>query len=476
MFDLHFLFYRSVRRLWFVLCLIPVGCIQATVADVFDTGKKDSERVSDTNSVDDNEADTQTNQDSDKTPEIVTDTETDTSQVSPAMCVPVPQTLTTRSVIRYPPACGDGEINQIEEECDDGNTLPGDGCNGICKIDPNFICDTPGELCKSIYVCGNGVLDPGELCDDGNTIPNDGCSEQCDVWNYHYDCSVIGESCILLYACGDLRIEGLENCEDGNTPNLLVSGDGCDENCQTEPGWVCPYPSQPCIQMSECEPDCTFPAYCGNGIVDLPEEECDDGINDGSYSNCGVDCLFGPRCGDGILDPEHEECDDGNTVSKDGCSARCKIDGCGDGVVDTSINPDTGQPREQCDDGINEGSYGECAPGCVLGPYCGDGIVYAEINQKTGVAYEQCDDGVNDNGYGACSPGCTLGPHCGDGIVQPGYEECDEPENTNGYPGCVMCKKTYCGDKIVQAPFEMCDDGNTVNNDNCDNSCQCTPP
>src|SRR5689334_1428320 len=26
------------------------------------------------------------------------------------------------------PGCGDGEINQAEEECDDGNGLPGDGC------------------------------------------------------------------------------------------------------------------------------------------------------------------------------------------------------------------------------------------------------------------------------------------------------------------------------------------------------------
>lgn len=49
---------------------------------------------------------------------------------------------------------------------------------------------------------------------------------------------------------------------------------------------------------------------------------------------------------------------------------------CGDGII---------QIGEECDDGVNDGGYGECAEGCVLGEYCGDGIVQTE--------YEDCDDG-----------------------------------------------------------------------------------
>jgi cysteine-rich repeat protein len=30
-------------------------------------------------------------------------------------------------------------------------------------------------------VCGNGVLDSGEACDDGNTLPKDGCSASCQT-------------------------------------------------------------------------------------------------------------------------------------------------------------------------------------------------------------------------------------------------------------------------------------------------------
>jgi cysteine-rich repeat protein len=54
-----------------------------------------------------------------------------------------------------------------------------------------------------------------------------------------------------------------------------------------------------------------------------PDEVCDDGVNDGSYGHCTPDCLWGSYCGDGELDPPYEECDDGNAQNGDGCSAGC---------------------------------------------------------------------------------------------------------------------------------------------------------
>jgi cysteine-rich repeat protein len=60
------------------------------------------------------------------------------------------------------------------------------------------------------------------------------------------------------------------------------------------------------------------------------------------------------------------------------------------------------------------------------GGVCGDGHLDAE---------EVCDDGVNDGAYGGCSPGCSSrGPHCGDGRTQ--YEEsCDDGNDANA-DGC----------------------------------------
>ena len=62
---------------------------------------------------------------------------------------------------------------------------------------------------------------------------------------------------------------------------------------------------------------------------------------------------------------------------------------CGDNIVSLG---------EQCDDGVNDGGYGECAAGCLIGPYCGDGITQAG---------EQCDDGNRLSSDG-CSATCRV--------------------------------------------------------------------
>jgi fibro-slime domain-containing protein len=61
---------------------------------------------------------------------------------------------------------------------------------------------------------------------------------------------------------------------------------------------------------------------------------------------------------------------------------------------------------------------------------CGDGILSFG---------EECDDGINDGGYGECDAGCKLGPFCGDGVVQP-PEHCD-PGYSGGSTDCPGCRK-----------------------------------
>ncbi len=53
-------------------------------------------------------------------------------------------------------------------------------------------------------------------------------------------------------------------------------------------------------------------------------EQCDNGSQNSDAPNayCRTDCRLG-RCGDGIIDTPLEQCDDGNTVDGDGCSAQC---------------------------------------------------------------------------------------------------------------------------------------------------------
>jgi len=49
------------------------------------------------------------------------------------------------------PVCGDSRLDP-GEQCDDGNTVDGDGCSATCM--------------REAY-CGDGTVDPGEACDDG---------------------------------------------------------------------------------------------------------------------------------------------------------------------------------------------------------------------------------------------------------------------------------------------------------------------
>ena len=78
-------------------------------------------------------------------------------------------------------------------------------------------------------------------------------------------------------------------------------------------------------------------SVCGNLTVDV-NEDCDVPGETGVYSQtivgrqCDTSCHFGPYCGDGILQTSHlEECDDGNNISRDFCSAICKIEPAGSG-------------------------------------------------------------------------------------------------------------------------------------------------
>ena len=85
---------------------------------------------------------------------------------------------------------------------------------------------------------------------------------------------------------------------------------------------------------------------------------------------------------------------------------------CGNGFKDGA---------EQCDDGVNNGTYGTCKADCTLAPYCGDGV-------KNGT--EACDLGAQNqsSAYGPnkCSTTCNIAPYCGDGRIQSSFgEECD---------------------------------------------------
>lgn len=167
---------------------------------------------------------------------------------------------------------------------------------------------------------------------------------------------------------------------------------------------------------------------CGNGVIDGPDEVCDDG-NNLDRDGCSADCRSKEKCGDNVLNPQSEACDDGNNEDGDGCQANCTFPLCGDGIVDKTFN-------EACDEGAaNSGDPdAKCRFNCQP-QRCGDGI------QDSG---EVCDDG-NLAALDGCTPDCRSDETCG-----------------NGYVDILL--------------GELCDDGNALSRDGCASSCVTEKP
>ena len=100
-----------------------------------------------------------------------------------------------------PVTCGDGAFDTSDdgskvEQCDDGNSEDGDGCDGSCRIEAGARCDENKDGQKSRcakVVCGDSKVESShdaqvnEECDDGNTNDGDGCSSSC---------AVVGGACV----------------------------------------------------------------------------------------------------------------------------------------------------------------------------------------------------------------------------------------------------------------------------------------
>ncbi len=198
-------------------------------------------------------------------------------------------------------ACGDGyldesaavvdwggtslayDLNQeaLYEQCDDGNWAAGDGCDAFCQREPIYYCvsDSQGGYREEVdsgvrpevdvgyecqgasdpYIpgcfgtvtagqydsceCGDGIVQYQEDCDlgaDYNTLEN-GCASDC---TYVCGDDVVNSDSYVVNAAGDDWLMSnddylMEQCDDGNWNN----NDGCDENCQVEPGLCCYAPA-----------------------------------------------------------------------------------------------------------------------------------------------------------------------------------------------------------------------------------------
>jgi cysteine-rich repeat protein len=372
-------------------------------------------------------------------------------------------------------------------------------------------------------VCGNGMVDPGEECDDGNSVNGDGCDTNC-----RYSCTPDNAD-----ACSDHNFcNGPETC--GDMHQCLPSKGNVADGTQ-------------CGEASRCMAGQCLPAapVCGDGLIEMPTEECDTGttMNSASCTNCrftcvstdparncptdnpcqgnsmcddlshtcmhiagtelsemascgtGKACVGGvctdKYCGNGKVDPG-EECDDGNPFKGDGCEPNCTFSCVPSDPTRNCQSTNTCIAPGTCDASTHKcspllpktaGTACDTTKNCVEGncitPICGDGI------KGPG---EACDDGGTGSNSCTtrCLPVCKAATDCTGKTAPPCRAtactggacgtKADSTQNTNSCAsGGAVCKDGACtagtcGDGLLDAG-EQCEDGNMIDGDGCDSDC-----
>ncbi|CAD8171155.1 unnamed protein product [Paramecium pentaurelia] len=393
--------------------------------------------------------------------------------------------------------CGDGYIS-YDEQCDDGNNDPYDGCH-LCLFQCDNYCNSCFKgICtqcqfgyylnkiknQCLSFCGDGIIAHDEQCDDGYALVGQGCfncklycQEQCTtcIDGQCFNCQQFGWQLNLIRRicqpiCGDGIVTGNEQCDDGNdfdNDECISCYQKCEQQCTNcfqgfcyecdIEGWT--------LYQNQCIP------ICGDQLI-IGNEQCDDGNLipfDGCHeckfqcqSQC-IDCQFGICyacqtegwildqnnlcsifCGDGIVMRFYEECDDGNEEPYDGCY-QCQYQ--------------CEQQCTQCHNGICQecDQQGWTISNNLCIPQCGDGLL---------VGNEQCDDMniIQNDGCYDCKFECNQ--YCVD-CIEGICNECQK--------GMVLIEslcQSFCGDGILINQFEQCDDGNTENRDGCNMKCE----
>jgi cysteine-rich repeat protein len=357
-----------------------------------------------------------------------------------------------RSGLCSPSECGDGFLDMSQEACDDGNEIPGDGCEPncepTCSVDAD--CDD-GDPCNGAETCNMaasrcqaGASGDGMMCtrDDG-------------------EMGVCASGLCAPPGCGNGTVDGMEDCDDGmNGDNT----DGCRDDC-----------SYTCTMDAECSDGdvCTGDETCdttSHTCQDVTDLDCDDG------DPCtGDSCEAETGCANTLMDGDGDgyapdtltctgamggDCDDSSSSVYPGAAELCDgIDNDCNGMVDD------GTVTVTClrdSDGDGYGNPGASVEECT----CPSGYIPPRADGRT-----DCQDGIFDVNEGQTSwfatPYCPPRTFC---MGTTGYTydyNCDGTQTqrwtSTGRSGCLSfdCRDGWTGSSVpacgATAQFRDCD-------------------
>lgn len=218
--------------------------------------------------------------------------------------------------------CGNNIVELPYEMCDDGNTASGDGCSNRCVSEctinaPAFGVGATSASYHCPAICGNNVLERGEVCDGGPS-----CSEECTLLEPRecYACveGVCGSATVLGDSCGILY-DSVDTCEAscGPGPTIVsVPPTATDADlCATPDPFDLPEGTrfrdyEDARHISVCEPDdsadctgdgdCARYIICGrDGTTTVNVEPCPEGV---ACENGA--CIEDPRWGSTCFDTD----------------------------------------------------------------------------------------------------------------------------------------------------------------------------
>ncbi len=228
------------------------------------------------------------------------------------------------------PYCGDGTVNQLSEQCDDGNNTNGDGCSSTCQTETLLTwyrdADNDGygdpQNSGQAYTQPAGYVANNSDCNDTNSNVYPGATEICN--NIDDDCDgQIDENLTRPTSCGVGVCSGntgIETCTagvwGGNTCDPFQGAsqeicdgqidDDCDgsvdEDCKCTDGATrfcgqtdvgeCAMGIQTCANGAWGE--CSGAIYPSTEVCDGLDNNCNGQIDEGElWANKGNDCSVG---------------------------------------------------------------------------------------------------------------------------------------------------------------------------------------